>query len=203
MTLTLLTSNTKPAILRLVNSLLTDIEAIQKITKRLTQYFQENDTVDSTPTTLWAAHKCVIRGELRSIAAKGNKHRKARIEDLSTRIHALKQAHKLSEASNTLSDLLKAREELLEVLGNTLQRKYVLTHKPLYEFGNKSGKLLARALQLKKAASTIHTIKDPSGNAFVTPEDIANQFVRYFSKLYNLHTAQSRQDRHQTAKRQL
>lgn len=56
----------------------------------------------------------------------------------------------------------------------------------LYEFGNKSGKLQARALQSRKATNTIHTIRDPSGTSFVSSEDIANQFVQYFSNLYNL-----------------
>lgn len=55
-----------------------------------------------------------------------------------------------------------------------------------YEFSNKSGRMLARAVQHKKATHTIDKIKDASGNSFVSPDDIAAQFVKYFSKLYNL-----------------
>lgn len=50
---------------------------------------------------------------------------------------------------------------------------------------------MAAALQVKKAAHTIHAIKDPSGNILATSEDIADQFVQYFSKLDNLPTSQS------------
>lgn len=67
-----------------------------------------------------------------------------------------------------------------------LKWKYALTQKLFYEFGNKSRKSLARALQVKKAAHTIHTFKDPSGNIKATSEYIADQFVHYFSQLYNL-----------------
>lgn len=43
-------------------------------------------------------------------------------------------------------------------------------------------------LQLKKAASTIYTIKDPAGTTLATPEAIADQFVQYFTKPYNIPT---------------
>lgn len=142
-----------------------------------------------------------MQGELISIAA--NRSKLKRIAALSAKIHALKWAHKLSLATKSLADLLKAREELLEELGKTLNHKYILTQKLFYEFGNKSGKLLARALQHKKAATTIHTIKDPGGNIFVSSEDIANQFVQCFSKLYNLsptHTTGHPLDRQEAIK---
>lgn len=71
-------------------------------------------------------------------------------------------------------------------LGKTLKHKFTLTKRFFYEFGNKSGKMLARALQIKKEASTIHNIKDPSGNSIVTSDGIADQFIKYFTKLYNL-----------------
>lgn len=123
-----------------------------------------------------------------SIVAKRNKARRAHIKEQSIRICALEQAHKQTLATKALTDLLKAKEGLLEELNKTLKRKYALTQKVFYEFGNKSRKLLARALQLRKAASTIHTIKDPAGNTFITPEAIADQFIHYLTKLYNLPT---------------
>lgn len=55
-----------------------------------------------------------------------------------------------------------------------------------YEFGNKAGKLLARALQKKKMAHNIHVIKSPSGDNIADTNNIANHLATYFSKLYNL-----------------
>lgn len=187
-TLTLPTTHGRSNIWRLDNSLLTDLVHIQQITRSLTHYFAENTTEDTSPISVWAAHKCVIRGKFISLAAQRNKLRKARINELTDRILTLEQAHKASLAASTLTELTQTREELLEELNHTLKRNYAMTQKLFYEFGNKSGKLLARALQVKKAAHTIHKITTPTGDTLVTTDDISDHFVQYFSKLYNLPT---------------
>lgn len=146
----------------------------------------ENVSADPQQSSIWAAHKCVIRGPIISLTANRNKLKWNHIAALSEKIHTLERAYKLSLATKSLVELIKAREELLEALGKSLKHKYVLTQKLFYEFGNKSGKLLARALQSRKASNTIHTIRDPSGTSLVSSEDIATQFVKYFSELYNL-----------------
>lgn len=76
-TLTFPMTHVRSNIWHLDNSLLTDLKISQKITKSLSHYFTENLVGDSSPATIWAAHKCVIRGELISLAAKRNKLRKA------------------------------------------------------------------------------------------------------------------------------
>lgn len=105
--------------------------------------------------------------------AKRNKLRKACIEELSNDIKSLEQAHKLSVANKCLDDILITREELLEELQKTLKLKYALTHKLFYKFGHKIGKLLVRALQKRKTATTIRTIKTPSGASVTKTEDIS------------------------------
>lgn len=74
------------------HSLLLDLENTQNLVTCLSQYFAENGNGDTSPTVTWAAHKCVIRGVLISLAAKRNRLRKARIGELSTRIKTLKRA---------------------------------------------------------------------------------------------------------------
>lgn len=116
------------------------------------------------------------------------KARQANIFKLSEKIHSLERKHKQSLADQTLQELLKAREDLLEELRKSTGLKFVLSQQIFYEFGNKSGKMLARALQNKKENSTIHSISDPLGNKIETSNGIANQFEQFYSKLYNLHT---------------
>lgn len=70
---------------------------------------------------LWAAHKCVIRGELISLAAKPKKIRQARLAELSARIHSLKKQHKQTLAADLLSELVQNREILLEELGKKIR----------------------------------------------------------------------------------
>lgn len=168
------------------NFLITDPEITQTISKNLAHYFTENLQLDSSPEAIWAAHKCVIRGEFISMAPTRNKLRKARIEELTKHISSLEQKHKASLVTEVLTELIHTREELLGELHKTLNRKYALTQKVFYEFGKKPGKLLARALKVKKAAHTIHRITDPAGNTLEKAEEITDQFVQYFSKLYNL-----------------
>lgn len=47
--------------------------------------------------------------------------------------------------------------------GQKMMHKFTLAQKLFYEQGNKSSKLLARALQAKKASTTVHTIHTPQG----------------------------------------
>lgn len=123
----------------------------------------ENYSSEISPMTLWTAHKWVVRGGFISIASKEGKDKQACINALSACIHPLEKAHKQSLATQTLQSLVQARNELLEELGKITKRNYALTHRLFYEFGNKSRKLLARALQVKKATSTVHEITNPTG----------------------------------------
>lgn len=127
-----------------------DPEIAVMISKTLSHYFTDNTSEDSAPNTIWAAHKCVIRVEFISQAAKRSKLKKACSDELTNRIYTLERKHKSSLAAKALTELTQTREELLEELHKTLKRKYALTHKMFYEFGNKSGRLLARPLQVKK-----------------------------------------------------
>lgn len=79
----------------------------------------------------------------------------------------------------------RARAGLLDELGKKVNWNFILAQKFFYKFGNKSGKLLARALWAKKAATTIHSITDPYGRKLSTNLNIANQFLGYYSQLYN------------------
>lgn len=74
-TLDISTVRSKNMVWRLNNSILTDIDITQKRNTRLLQYFAENVTADSKQSSIWAMHKCVIRGEIISLTAKRKKLR--------------------------------------------------------------------------------------------------------------------------------
>lgn len=187
--MTLAFSHTQPRhhIWRLDPSLLTDTATMTAIQQRLLLYFKENDSPEISPMMRWEAHKSTIRGELIALSAKRRKDRQTHINTLTSRIQALEAAHKSSMAATSLPELLQARSELLEALNKQTKRNYILSQKIFYEYGNKSGKILARALHAKKAKTTIHSITDPTGNRLVSNDQIAGQFVNYYSQLYNLH----------------
>lgn len=70
-------------------------------------------------------------------------------------------------------ELTNARAALSEELSMKTKRLYILRHKIYYEQGNKSGKMLAKAVQNKKVASTIHQIRDNQGTLHSSNEEIA------------------------------
>lgn len=90
----------------------------------------------------WKAHKCTIQGEL--IARRREKQ--AYITKLTKHIHKLESAHKLTQATSSLQELLQDRAELVEELNKKTKCNYILSQKMFYEYGNKAGRLLARDL---------------------------------------------------------
>lgn len=84
---------------------------------------------------------------------------------------------------------------MLELMGKQTRRKYILSQTNFYDYGNKASKLLARALQAKKATTTIHSLSDTSGRKVNSTPDIAKQFVNYYTKSYNLPSSGIKNDR--------
>lgn len=136
---------------RLDPALVSDPAIVSTIHQHLQHYFTENNSPKISPLTKWEAQKCVIHGELVAQAVRCRWERQARIDSLITRIHMLELAHKMSQATFSLQELQQIRADLLEELNKKIKRNYVLSQKIFYEYANKSGKLLARALLSKKA----------------------------------------------------
>lgn len=105
---------------------------------------------------------------------------------LSTKIRTLEAQHKRALALNTSQELAERRTLSLEKLFKRARRRNVLSQKLFFEQGNKPGRLLARATQQRKLASTVHRIVDSMGRIHTKNEDIAQQFHCFYSKLYNL-----------------
>ncbi|CAI9604443.1 unnamed protein product, partial [Staurois parvus] len=184
---------------RLDASLLADSAIEQEIRTNLVEYFSFNCSPDTSPLTQWEAHKCVIRGVLIAAASKSKKDRQERLRRLTDKIHSLERAHKRSLAASTLSELTCTRSQLLTELGKVVKKWFILSQKLYYEFANKSGKFLARALREKRSSMTVHKIRGPDGTMATSNPDIAAHFEHFYRSLYNLpperpppHTDESR-----------
>lgn len=86
--------------------------------------------------------------------------------------------------------VLTALQQLRELFSHLLDRRArkqlrYLSHK-YYEYGNKCGKMLARALQKRRIASHICTLQSPGGEATLHSSGIASLFWDYYTELYNL-----------------
>lgn len=101
------------------------------------------------------------------------------------KIRKLELVHKQSRAPETYLELTQTRKVLLEIFDRRTCRKFTLNQKLFYEQSNKCGRLLARAIQTKRASTNVHTIKDSLGKSSSVTADIASQFERYYTKVYN------------------
>lgn len=70
------------------------------------------------------------------------------------KIKGLETLHKAALDVGALRDLRQARADFQELLGLRNRRKLFLSQ--LYQFGNKSGRLLARAQRAKTSALQVH-----------------------------------------------
>lgn len=174
------------------SNLLTDKERICKLSTIITNYFQDNDTPDTSTLTQWEAHKCVIRGQLISLASALKHEKRKHMNDLLAKIQTLERAHKLYLAQHTHHELTETRKLLLEELGQKMRSKYTLSQKLFYEYSNKSSHLLAQALCAKKQnKATVHQLKTSSGNTLKSCLDIAQEFEHFYADLYNLSASET------------
>lgn len=172
-TLTFPDSIPKTKTWRLNSSLLKDVEFTTHLAASINTYFKENSTPDISPTTLWEAHKCVIRGELMAQAAKVKRNHQITIDNLIANIRRLEATHKQSHSQQTLQELMHSHSTLLEELGERTRRQYVLHQRVFYEQGNKCGRLLTRAVRASRPFNTIHHIQTQQGTLLSKNEDIA------------------------------
>lgn len=188
---------------RLNPFLLRDQNTIKEIQTHLNQYFETNDTQETDPMTLWEAHKCTLRGHLISLGARRKKETNKKIDELHQTIRKLENAHKTSLKEATLQQLTQARKELISTLNQYHRRNLALKQGIYYEGGNKCGKILSKALKLKAQLHNIRLIKDNKGKTFQKPEEIVDQFKKYYEALYNLPTPPSATSHNQNMKEYL
>lgn len=77
-------------------------------------FFEINNTPDTTHLTQWETHKCIVRGTFIKLAATRKRARQEYIDTLLRQIQTLEWTHKLTKAQTTQKELEQAREHLQE-----------------------------------------------------------------------------------------
>ncbi|XP_063818782.1 uncharacterized protein LOC135056932 [Pseudophryne corroboree] len=181
-----ITPRPPPISWRLNDSILHNQEVTTQIKDCLAEYFLLNDSPEISSTTLWEAHKAVLRGHLISQMARFKKSQKISFLSLSTKLQALERQHKLSPTLSNLEPLLEARNamslSLSERTAKTLQR----LNQTFYEKGDKADKILASRLKAQRSRNNILAVNSESGELTYDPGGINREFRDYYAKLYNL-----------------
>ncbi|CAH2284878.1 LINE-1 reverse transcriptase [Pelobates cultripes] len=140
---------------RLNDSLLHDHTFSQTLTDALCTYFQINDTPDIHPTTLWQAHKAVIRGLLISRASYVKK--KAQEEYLNL-LRTLRDATAANIMNPTPQQAQIIKDTTAHLNNIALAKTAHILHKlkqTSYSQGNRAGKHLATLLRQKQSNAKI------------------------------------------------
>lgn len=77
----------------------------QQLTTHLEDYFAHNATPDMHPTSIWMAHKAVMRGHLIIIASAHNKSKLAAIKSLTKDLDHLYNKHSQSPSQSLLNQI--------------------------------------------------------------------------------------------------
>lgn len=112
LTTTLIGLSDTPYAWRLNDSLLADPITRQEISTAIQEFFTLNATPDRSPSTLWVAHKAVLRGQLISIASRKNRERWQQIYTLTTE---LDKSYKIQTRNPTLSNTQLLAQKCLEL----------------------------------------------------------------------------------------
>ncbi|CAH2300866.1 endonuclease reverse transcriptase [Pelobates cultripes] len=101
-------------------------------------------------------------------------------------ITTLEQQHKRTQLMETYGELMQARRQLRDLLSKRHLRSLQQSKGFFYAHANKGGKYLARLLKGNAPRTQVRTLRLPSGASTAFPDQIAEEFRRYYQSLYNL-----------------
>ena len=168
---------------RLRPSLFSDSPFFEFISARILDFFETNDNLEVTDSTLWEAFKAVIRGHIISFENSRRKEKK-RLLEIEKDLTQLETAYKSSANSVTLQNILKLRYEYNDMLSAQVQDQLFKLKQKQFELGDKPQKLLAQQLRGLQASRAIHEINSKSCDIITDPSNINKRFSEYYQQLY-------------------
>lgn len=143
-----------------------------------------NETSELSPTTVWAAHKSVLRGKLIQLALKLRAEHRADILKHTEEFHALAKAHKHNPTPESLAKLDTAHALLNLTLTTTAEKHLSWAGAKCYSQKDRIGSKLAVKLSPKQCTLAFPKIRAASGDLTQNPTKIMNAFLQFYSDLY-------------------
>uniref|UniRef100_A0A803SPA4 Reverse transcriptase domain-containing protein n=1 Tax=Anolis carolinensis TaxID=28377 RepID=A0A803SPA4_ANOCA len=169
---------------RLDSNLLKKKEDIETNRKLLEEFFTINNNQETPPNIIWDASKATMRGYLIQQGARKKRERQEQLNLIVGKIIQLEKELKVNPKNQKILKELKLyqkKREFLELEQRANQLKFVKQN--YFENANKPGRWLSRKLRRKKEATYINKIK-LEDKIYVTEKEILNQFLKFYSKLY-------------------
>ncbi|CAH2223214.1 endonuclease reverse transcriptase, partial [Pelobates cultripes] len=89
------------------------------------------------------------------------------------------------QQDQTYRDLISNRRQLSELIESKHARTIRRTRAFFYMHANKGGKLLVRMLRGAQSRAQVHALRTTQGTLTQFPEEIASEFQRFYTQLYN------------------
>lgn len=155
-----------------------------QLLKDTTFYFQENEGTVSSSGVLWEAYKTVIRGSVLGSIAGLRKEKCAVATHLEEQILNLERQLLEHDSEDTRHNLKIKTTELSDLARDAAKTYHRATLSKLYDVGDKAGKLLAWLDKRSQAQRLVVEFTTDSGSHLTDPQDIADEFGRYYQQLY-------------------
>uniref|UniRef100_A0A8C5Q8F8 Reverse transcriptase domain-containing protein n=1 Tax=Leptobrachium leishanense TaxID=445787 RepID=A0A8C5Q8F8_9ANUR len=171
---------------RLNDSLIVDPAGRDGAASVLEDYFRLNTSEEVAISSVWSAHKAVIRGHFIKQGAYRKKQYTLKTSTLLQQISSLESQNKNKPTPSIASQLLSLRKELEHLNLQAMERSLRKLNYTSYTQGNKAGKLLASKLRARRVQTKITHIEGLGGQIVRNPALIVSEFANYYSSLYNL-----------------
>lgn len=183
---------------RFNTSLLSDDKFQKYIISAIDDFISLNQS-DSEPISkalLWESLKAYLRGQIISYSAHVKKLRQLNIQKLLTDLKLVDRQLAINSSPDLLKRRVALKTELDLITTNEAERLLLYSRSRYYEYGDKSGRLLAHQLRRQAATRLIPRIKNELGELVEDPSLVNSVFSSFYKSLYSSELPSDLSDMH-------
>uniref|UniRef100_A0A670KCX7 Reverse transcriptase domain-containing protein n=1 Tax=Podarcis muralis TaxID=64176 RepID=A0A670KCX7_PODMU len=169
---------------RLNDNLLDDQRFVERIRKKLGEYFLDNIDKGVKTSSVWDASKAVMRGLFIQQNALKKKNREKRSKEILRQI--MDNEQKLIKKPNNeriMQEIKSLQSQFAMIINKEVEWNIKRLRQKNFEFANKSGKWLAWQVRRRKEQNTINKILI-NGEETTDSKEIRKGFTDFYEQLY-------------------
>ena len=169
-----------------LNPLLLSDEAFNSfILSSIDDFIINNKNESVSSSLLWESLKAYLRGQIISYSAYSIKTRKAKLQELTTKIRDIDHQNAVNPSPSLQKQRLDLQTEFDLTATTDAERLLLHSRSNYYEHGDKPSRLLAHQLKRQATSRLIPQIKDSAGRLISDPTAINAVFKTFYSSLYD------------------
>lgn len=149
------------------------------------QYLQTNVGSVSRAKSIWEAMKPTLRGVDISWCAAARKAHRAEMLKAETGVEDLERRSQEARGSQIRRQLLMAQQNYAALLMDEARQALLATRSRVYQWGDKSGKMLHQLCQGAFHAQVLPGVLGSAGETLTDPLVLAESFANYYTDLYD------------------